>query len=66
MDPRMKVYIQGKKVRTKRLACSLYKPKLYKYSSNRFRTRSENEAKKAKEEAKIADNRAREAESKAK
>ncbi|KAL5016011.1 hypothetical protein ScPMuIL_005600 [Solemya velum] len=66
MDPRMKVYIQGKKVRTKRLACSLYKPRLYKYSSNRFRTRSENEAKKAKEEAKIADNRAREAESKAK
>ena len=53
-------------MRTKRLANCLYKPRLYQYSSNRFKTRSENEAGKAKEEAKAADNRAREAESKAK
>ena len=51
VDPRMRVYIQGKKVRTKRLANSLYKPRVYKYSSGRFKTRSENEAKKAQEES---------------
>ncbi|KAK7475039.1 hypothetical protein BaRGS_00033720, partial [Batillaria attramentaria] len=45
MEPRMRIYIQGKKVHTKRLASCLYKPRLYKYSSNRFKTRTENEAK---------------------
>ncbi|XP_076453430.1 ATPase MORC2-like [Babylonia areolata] len=66
MEPRMRIYIQGKKVHTKRLASCLYKPRLYKYSSNRFKTRTENEAKRAQEEALAADNKAREAESKAK
>ena len=66
MDPRMKVYIQGKKVRTKRLASCLYKPKLYKYSSNRFKSRAESDAKKALEDAKAAELRAKEAQSKAK
>lgn len=66
MDPRMRIYIQGKKVHTKRLASCLYKPKLYKYSSNRFKTRTESEAKRAQDEALAADNKAREAESKAK
>jgi hypothetical protein len=66
VDPRMKVYIQGKKVRTKRLACCLYKPRLYRYSSNRFKARSENDARKTTDEAKSAENKAREAESKAK
>ncbi|BFZ18658.1 hypothetical protein BsWGS_21697 [Bradybaena similaris] len=66
MDPRMRIYIQNKKVRTKRLACTLYKSKMYKYSSNRFKTRAENEAKKAIDEALAAENKAREAESKAK
>ncbi|XP_064613507.1 ATPase MORC2-like [Liolophura sinensis] len=66
MEPRMKVYIQGKKVRTKRLASCLHKCRQYKYSSNRFRSRAENEAKKAEDEAKAAENKAREAESKAK
>lgn len=65
MEPRMRIYIQGKKVHTKRLASCLYKPRLYKYSSNRFRTRTENEAKRAQDEALAADNKAREAESKA-
>ncbi|KAK2166514.1 hypothetical protein LSH36_38g03000 [Paralvinella palmiformis] len=65
VDPRMRIYIQGKKVRTKRLANCLYKPRHYKYSSSRFKNRSENEAMKAKEESKMADNRAKEAESKA-
>jgi len=53
VDPRMRVYIQGKKVRTQRLANSLYKPRAYKYSSARFKTRSEGEVKKSQEEAKI-------------
>lgn len=66
VDPRMKIYLQGKKVRTKKLACCLYKPKLYKYSSNRFKARSEIEHQKAKEEAKQAEAKSREAESKAK
>lgn len=66
VDPRMRIYIQGKKVRTKKLSSFLYKPKLYKYSSNRFRTRSENEAKKSQDEAKSAEHKAKEAESKAK
>lgn len=66
VDPRMKIYIQGKKVRTKRLACCLYKPKVYKYSSNRFKTRAEMDVAKAKEDAKSAEFRAKEAESKAK
>ncbi|XP_069135950.1 ATPase MORC2-like isoform X1 [Argopecten irradians] len=66
VDPRMKIYIQGKKVRTKKLMCSLYKPKLYKYSSNRFKTRSENEVQRAKDEAKQAEHKVKELESKAK
>ena len=66
VDPRMKIYIQGKKVRTKRLACCLYKPKMYKYSSNRFKTRAEMDVTKSKEDAKNAEHRAKEAESKAK
>ncbi|XP_056009160.1 ATPase MORC2-like [Ostrea edulis] len=66
VDPRMKIYLQGKKVRTKKLACCLYKPRLFKYSSNRFKARSESEFQKAKEEAKQAESKSREAESKAK
>jgi len=53
VDPRMRVYIQGKKVRTKRLANGLYKPHMYRYSSARFKTRSENEAKRSQDESKI-------------
>ena len=51
VEPRMRVYIQGKKVRTKRLINSLYKPRVYKYCSGRFKTRSEHEAKKAEEDS---------------
>lgn len=56
VDPRMRVYIQGKKVRTKRLANGLYKPHMYRYSSARFKTRSENEAKRSQDESKIGTN----------
>jgi len=49
----MRVYIQGKKVRTTRLANGLYKPHMYRYSSARFKTRSEHEAKRAQDDSKI-------------
>ena len=55
VDPRMRIYIQGKKVRTKRLTSSLYKTRVYKYSSGRFKTRSENESRKAQDDAKIGE-----------
>ncbi|CAF0727959.1 unnamed protein product [Didymodactylos carnosus] len=64
-EPRMKVYIQNKKVITKKLSCSLYKPRMYKCMSNRFKKRSEEEAKKAQEDCLTIEDRAREAESKA-
>jgi len=63
LDPRMKIYVQGKKIRTKRLACTLYKPKMYKFTSSRFKKRSEDEVAKADREYRIAEERAREAES---
>ncbi|XP_063769480.1 ATPase MORC2 [Pseudophryne corroboree] len=65
IDPRMRIFIHGHKVQTKRLSCCLYKPRLYKYTSNRFKTRAEQEVKKAEHMAKIAEEKAREAESKA-
>jgi hypothetical protein len=53
VEPRMRVYIQGRKVRTKRLVNSLYKPRTYRYTSARFKTRSETETKRAEEDSKI-------------
>ncbi|XP_061117387.1 ATPase MORC2 isoform X3 [Conger conger] len=64
IDPRMRIFIQGHKVRTKRLSCCLYKPRVYKYTSTRFKTRTEQEVKRADHLAKIAEEKAREAESK--
>jgi len=55
VEPRMRVYIQGRKVRTKRLVNTLYKPRLYRYSSARFKARSETEAKRAEEDAKTGE-----------
>ncbi|XP_072164060.1 ATPase MORC2-like [Diadema setosum] len=65
-EPKMKIYIQGNKVRTKKLTYVMYKPRLYKYSSNRFKKRSEMEAARAVEAAKYANENAREAVSKVK
>ncbi|NWT75843.1 MORC2 protein, partial [Prunella himalayana] len=65
IDPRMRIFINGHKVQTKRLSCCLYKPRMYKYTSNRFKTRAEQEVKKAEHVARIAEEKAREAESKA-
>ncbi|NWU11954.1 MORC2 protein, partial [Cephalopterus ornatus] len=65
IDPRMRIFINGHKVQTKRLSCCLYKPRMYKYTSNRFKNRAEQEVKKAEHMARIAEEKAREAESKA-
>ncbi|MBN3275805.1 MORC2 protein, partial [Polyodon spathula] len=65
IDPRMRIFIQGIKVRTKRLSSCLYKPRMYRYTSTRFKTRAEQEVKKADHLAKVAEEKAREAESKA-
>ncbi|OXB55940.1 hypothetical protein ASZ78_003884, partial [Callipepla squamata] len=65
IDPRMRIFINGHKVQTKRLSCCLYKPRMYRYTSNRFKTRAEQEVKKAEHMARIAEEKAREAESKA-
>ncbi|XP_066187191.1 ATPase MORC2 isoform X1 [Sylvia atricapilla] len=65
IDPRMRIFINGHKVQTKRLSCCLYKPRMYKYTSNRFKNRAEQEVKKAEHVARIAEEKAREAESKA-
>ncbi|KAM3181951.1 hypothetical protein ACTXT7_013359 [Hymenolepis weldensis] len=64
-DPRMKVYIQSRKVQTKRLLDTLYATKRYNFASKTFRTRAERELNKIKEEVKVAEMIAREAESKA-
>ncbi|XP_033118794.1 ATPase MORC2-like isoform X2 [Anneissia japonica] len=63
VEPKMKIYIQNKKVRTKHLASCLHKPRKYKYTSTRFKTRSEMETAKAVNEAKMKEEKAREAES---
>ncbi|XP_063105423.1 ATPase MORC2-like [Cavia porcellus] len=65
IDPRMRIFIHGHKVQTKRLACCLYKPRMYKYTSNRFKTRAKQEVEKAEHVAWIAQEKAWEAESKA-
>ncbi|XP_054749134.2 ATPase MORC2-like isoform X1 [Lytechinus pictus] len=65
-EPKMKIYIQGRKVRTRKLTYVMYKPKLYKYSSNRFKKRSETDAARAAEAAKNAKENEREAVSKLK
>ncbi|KAM5273658.1 ATPase MORC2-like [Ctenodactylus gundi] len=65
IDPRMRIFIQGHKVHTKRLSSCLYKPRMYKYTSSRFKTRAEQEVKKAERGAQIAEEKAWEAESKA-
>ncbi|XP_046840799.1 ATPase MORC2-like isoform X2 [Xenia sp. Carnegie-2017] len=66
LDPRMKIYIQNKKVLTKRLGDNLFKPRSYLFSSKRFKTRSEREANKAMVAAKSAADKARELETIAK
>ena len=47
-SPYMKIYIGEKKVRTKRLSTTLYKPRLYQFYSLRFKTRAQQELDQAK------------------
>lgn len=49
----MKVYIQSRKVQTKRLLDTLYATKRYNFASKTFRTRAERELNKIKEEVKV-------------
>ncbi|XP_028715583.1 ATPase MORC2B-like [Peromyscus leucopus] len=65
IDPRMRIFIHGHKVQTKKLSCCLYKPRKYTFTSSRFKTRAEQEVKKAGQVAWLAEEKAREAESKA-
>ncbi|XP_031204946.1 ATPase MORC2B [Mastomys coucha] len=65
IDPRMKIFIHGHKVQTKKLSCCLYKPRKYTFMSSRFKTRAEEEVKKADQVVWLAEEKAREAESKA-
>ncbi|XP_031557444.1 ATPase MORC2-like [Actinia tenebrosa] len=62
LDPRMKIYIQDKKVRTVRLTTSLYKTASYTFMSKRFKCRLEREEKKAATELKTAEAKAHELE----
>ncbi|XP_021073187.1 ATPase MORC2B [Mus pahari] len=65
IDPRMRIFIHGHKVQTKKLCCCLYKPRKYTFTSLRFKTRAEQEVKKADQVARLAEEKAQEAESKA-
>ncbi|ERE74155.1 MORC family CW-type zinc finger protein 2B-like protein [Cricetulus griseus] len=65
INPRMRIFIHGHKVHTKKLSCCLYKPRKYTFASSRFKTRAEQEVKKAEQVARLAEEKAREAESKA-
>jgi hypothetical protein len=42
-NPRMQIFIQNKKVRTKILEQTLYKPLRYEYSSNKFKSNANQE-----------------------
>ena len=40
-NPKMKIYIQGKRVHSKILMYTLYQPKTYVYTSNKFKNRAQ-------------------------
>ncbi|CAF3893457.1 unnamed protein product [Adineta steineri] len=62
-EPRMRITIQQRRVITKRLPHTLYKPRQYQFKSTRFKTRSEQEIKKCEQELESLDERIREADS---
>ncbi|XP_031215965.1 MORC family CW-type zinc finger protein 1 [Mastomys coucha] len=53
-EPRMKIFIQAKRVQTKLLCYSLYKPRKYQYTSS-FKGKFKAEVKKAEEAVKMAE-----------
>lgn len=62
-EPQMQVTIQGRRVMTKKLSYTLYKPRQYQFKSSRFKTRSEQEIKKYESELLSLEERIREADS---
>lgn len=59
----MRMTIQRRRVITKRLSYTLYKPRQYQFKSTRFKTRSEQELKKCEQELQSLEERKREADS---
>lgn len=62
-DPRMHITIQQRRVVTKKLPLTLYKPRQYQFKSTRFKTRSEQEIKQCEKDLAALDERIREADS---
>ncbi|CAF2898980.1 unnamed protein product [Rotaria sp. Silwood2] len=62
-EPRMRIGIQRRRVITKKLPHTLYKPRQYQFKSTRFKTRSEQEIKKCEKELESLEERKREADS---
>ncbi|XP_006895413.1 PREDICTED: MORC family CW-type zinc finger protein 1 [Elephantulus edwardii] len=54
-DPRMRIFIQARRVQTKHLCLCLYKPRKYLYVTSSFKGTLKNEVKKAEEDVKIAE-----------
>ncbi|XP_060053098.1 MORC family CW-type zinc finger protein 1 [Erinaceus europaeus] len=59
-DPRMRIFIQAKRVKTKHLCYSLYRPRKYQYVTSSFKAVCKNEVKKLEEAVKIAELKLRE------
>ncbi|KAM9034425.1 MORC family CW-type zinc finger protein 1 [Sarcophilus harrisii] len=60
-DPRMRIFIQTKRVQTKYLSYCLYRPRKYLYVTSAFKGASKNEVKKAEVAVKIAEQMVKEA-----
>ncbi|EDK98094.1 MORC family CW-type zinc finger protein 1 [Mus musculus] len=54
-EPRMKIFIQAKRVQTKHLCYSLYKPRKYQYTTSSFKGKFKTEVQKAEEAVKRAE-----------
>ncbi|XP_060226975.1 MORC family CW-type zinc finger protein 1 [Meriones unguiculatus] len=54
-NPRMRIFIQAKRVQTKHLCYSLYKPRKYEYTTSSFKGKFKTEVKKAEEAVKMAE-----------
>ncbi|XP_055965396.1 MORC family CW-type zinc finger protein 1 [Sorex fumeus] len=54
-DPWMRIFIQAKRVKTKHLCYSLYRPRKYQYITSSFKGAFKNEVKKAEEAVKFAE-----------
>ncbi|XP_051870430.1 ATPase MORC2-like [Pristis pectinata] len=61
IDPRMKIFIQGQRVRAKPLFFSLYRPRKYTYFSRGFKIRALREVKEAELAVKVAEEKMQEA-----